>query len=261
MGMAACSSSAVNGLGPGTPLDAADEPEFSGKPLHAPLRRWPLPAWRPFPRMVAMPCWRLRTRRGCRWEPGRREPRRLRRQRGFPGRHRALRRRLRCHRPRGRVDTNRGAEHESAVRARVDGRRSRASLPQSPSRHRRFAMGTLDPVEVRPGGGRPGTKLLDRGRDRRVLRGRLLPEVLRALLDVKAPLDLLGTASDFLADECSHVELASWMAMESAARRRARSTSIASTPRPEPRPRFSAPTSSFSGWAASPRRSAGGRPR
>ncbi len=39
-------------------------------------------------------------------------------------------------------------------------------------------------------------------------------EVLRALLDVRAPLDLIGMASDFLADECSHVELASRVAME-----------------------------------------------
>jgi hypothetical protein len=39
-------------------------------------------------------------------------------------------------------------------------------------------------------------------------------EVLRALVDVKAPLDLLGMTSDFLADEVSHVELASRMAME-----------------------------------------------
>src|SRR5579863_3704950 len=39
-------------------------------------------------------------------------------------------------------------------------------------------------------------------------------EVLRALVDVKAPLDLMGMTSDFLADECSHVELASRMAME-----------------------------------------------
>jgi len=31
---------------------------------------------------------------------------------------------------------------------------------------------------------------------------------------VKAPLDLLGMTSDFLADECSHVEIASRMAME-----------------------------------------------
>jgi hypothetical protein len=38
--------------------------------------------------------------------------------------------------------------------------------------------------------------------------------VLRALVDVKAPLDLLGMTSDFLADECSHVELASRMAMD-----------------------------------------------
>jgi hypothetical protein len=42
----------------------------------------------------------------------------------------------------------------------------------------------------------------------------LFCEVLRALVDVKAPLDLLGMTSDFLADECSHVELASRMAME-----------------------------------------------
>jgi hypothetical protein len=39
-------------------------------------------------------------------------------------------------------------------------------------------------------------------------------EVLRALVDVKAPLDLIGMTSDFLADECSHVELASRMAMD-----------------------------------------------
>jgi len=39
-------------------------------------------------------------------------------------------------------------------------------------------------------------------------------EVLRALVDVKAPLDLLGMTSDFLADECSHVEMASRLAME-----------------------------------------------
>jgi hypothetical protein len=39
-------------------------------------------------------------------------------------------------------------------------------------------------------------------------------DVLRALADAKAPLDLLGMTSDFLADECSHVELASRMAME-----------------------------------------------
>jgi hypothetical protein len=38
-------------------------------------------------------------------------------------------------------------------------------------------------------------------------------EVLRALVDVKAPLDLIGMTSDFLADEASHVELASRMAM------------------------------------------------
>lgn len=39
-------------------------------------------------------------------------------------------------------------------------------------------------------------------------------EVLRALVDTKAPLDVIGMTSDFLADECSHVELASRMAME-----------------------------------------------
>jgi hypothetical protein len=39
-------------------------------------------------------------------------------------------------------------------------------------------------------------------------------EVLRALVEVRAPLDLIGMTSDFLADECSHVELASRMAME-----------------------------------------------
>lgn len=39
-------------------------------------------------------------------------------------------------------------------------------------------------------------------------------DVLHALVDVKAPLDLLGMTSDFLADEVAHVELASRMAME-----------------------------------------------
>jgi hypothetical protein len=39
-------------------------------------------------------------------------------------------------------------------------------------------------------------------------------EVLRALIDAKAPLDLIGMTSDFLADECSHVEMASRLAME-----------------------------------------------
>ncbi len=39
-------------------------------------------------------------------------------------------------------------------------------------------------------------------------------EVVRALIDVRAPLDLTGMASDFLTDECSHVELASRLAME-----------------------------------------------
>ncbi len=39
-------------------------------------------------------------------------------------------------------------------------------------------------------------------------------EVLRALIDARAPLDLIGMTSDFLADECAHVELASRMAME-----------------------------------------------
>ncbi len=38
-------------------------------------------------------------------------------------------------------------------------------------------------------------------------------EVVHALIDVKAPLDLVGMASDFLADECSHVEMASRVAM------------------------------------------------
>ena len=39
-------------------------------------------------------------------------------------------------------------------------------------------------------------------------------EVLRALVAAGAPLDLLGMTSDFLADECAHVELASRVAME-----------------------------------------------
>ncbi len=39
-------------------------------------------------------------------------------------------------------------------------------------------------------------------------------DVLRALVGVKAPLDVIGMTSDFLADECAHVELASRMAME-----------------------------------------------
>jgi hypothetical protein len=39
-------------------------------------------------------------------------------------------------------------------------------------------------------------------------------EVVRAMALAKAPLDLLGMASDFLADECAHVELASRVATE-----------------------------------------------
>jgi hypothetical protein len=39
-------------------------------------------------------------------------------------------------------------------------------------------------------------------------------EVLRAMTLAKVPLDLLGMTSDFLADECVHVELASRLAME-----------------------------------------------
>jgi hypothetical protein len=39
-------------------------------------------------------------------------------------------------------------------------------------------------------------------------------EVVRALADARAPLDLIAMASDFLGDECSHVEMASRMAME-----------------------------------------------
>jgi hypothetical protein len=39
-------------------------------------------------------------------------------------------------------------------------------------------------------------------------------EVVRALALAKAPLDLVGMASDFLADECVHVELASRLAMD-----------------------------------------------
>ncbi len=38
-------------------------------------------------------------------------------------------------------------------------------------------------------------------------------EVVRALADARAPLDLIAMASDFLADECSHVEMASRLAM------------------------------------------------
>jgi hypothetical protein len=39
-------------------------------------------------------------------------------------------------------------------------------------------------------------------------------DVLRAMALAKAPLDLLGMTSDFIADECAHVELASRMAMD-----------------------------------------------
>ena len=39
-------------------------------------------------------------------------------------------------------------------------------------------------------------------------------EVVRALADARAPLDLIAMASDFVGDECSHVELASRLAME-----------------------------------------------
>ncbi|MDB4936835.1 MAG: hypothetical protein JWP87_3807 [Labilithrix sp.] len=39
-------------------------------------------------------------------------------------------------------------------------------------------------------------------------------EMLRLLLEVRAPLDLVGMAGDFVADEVSHVEIASRIAME-----------------------------------------------
>ena len=39
-------------------------------------------------------------------------------------------------------------------------------------------------------------------------------DVVRAMALARSPLDLLGMASDFLADECVHVELASRLAME-----------------------------------------------
>jgi hypothetical protein len=39
-------------------------------------------------------------------------------------------------------------------------------------------------------------------------------EILRLLLEVRAPLDLVGMAGDFVADEASHVEIASRIAME-----------------------------------------------
>ena len=39
-------------------------------------------------------------------------------------------------------------------------------------------------------------------------------EVVRALADARAPLDLVAMAGDFVGDECSHVEMASRMAME-----------------------------------------------
>jgi hypothetical protein len=39
-------------------------------------------------------------------------------------------------------------------------------------------------------------------------------EVVRALSDARAPLDLIAMAGDFLGDECSHVEMASRLAME-----------------------------------------------
>jgi hypothetical protein len=39
-------------------------------------------------------------------------------------------------------------------------------------------------------------------------------EIVRALADTRAPLDLMAMAGDFLADECSHVEMASRLAME-----------------------------------------------
>jgi hypothetical protein len=39
-------------------------------------------------------------------------------------------------------------------------------------------------------------------------------EVVRALADARAPLDLIAMASDFVGDECSHVEMASRLAME-----------------------------------------------
>jgi hypothetical protein len=74
--------------------------------------------------------------------------------------------------------------------------------------------GTLDPSKFSP-------EAVDRAR--RSWTGVALNEyravayfthVLHALVEVRAPLDLLGMTSDFLADECAHVELASRLAMD-----------------------------------------------
>ena len=97
----------------------------------------------------------------------------------------------------------------------MDGRRGRASLPQGSPRRSRSCPGersTLRSSRRRPSTWRARTWTEVAINELRAVAS--FSEVLRALVDVKAPLDLLGMTSDFLADECSHVELASRMAME-----------------------------------------------
>lgn len=77
-----------------------------------------------------------------------------------------------------------------------------------------FPWGTLDPTRYAP-------RLVDRARVswteaawNEYCTAAAFTGLLRALLEARAPLDLVGMASDFVADEVLHVELTSRIAME-----------------------------------------------
>jgi hypothetical protein len=86
-------------------------------------------------------------------------------------------------------------------------RRARPGIEELP-------WGTLDPAKFAPGAVEQARGSWTEVAINEYRAVASFTEVLRALVDVKAPLDLLGMTSDFLADECSHVELASRVAME-----------------------------------------------
>ena len=67
--------------------------------------------------------------------------------------------------------------------------------------------GTLDPTQFHPGAVTRARVAWTEVAINEYRAAAAFTEVLRALLDAKAPLDLTGMTSDFLADECSHVEL------------------------------------------------------
>ena len=163
LGAAACSSVGEphglvrmpNGLVANPPADAADQGDSEGTPIMTGVlpQPQPRPLWW---RSVRIDRPSDGRRRRCRRDCTRRSERRRNRAR----RRGALWRRLRCHRPPRSVKwgdgeppslTPPGAPRESAVRARVDGRCRRTSLPQGPARGRCPAVGDPRSLEVRAG--------------------------------------------------------------------------------------------------------------